>query len=171
MNTLVVSKVKLYQEARRKNILQGKDYGALSNPGVVAAIGRHFLQGDTKESMLAFAVNTKNELIAVYSVFSGAISSISVSTREIVQFALLNNAAQMFILHNHPSGHAEPSEADISFTRRLQMAGSLMDVDLLDHVIVTDDDYASIRTYEPQLFDRPTEPELESLIAEEKRRF
>ncbi|SDK56882.1 hypothetical protein SAMN05216187_11098 [Jeotgalicoccus aerolatus] len=51
------------------------------------------------------------------------------------------------------------------------MAGSLMDVDLLDHVIVTDDDYASIRTYEPQLFDRPTEPELESLIAEEKRRF
>lgn len=71
----------------------------------------------------------------------------------------------------HPSGHAEPSEADIDFTRRLQMAGSLMDMDLLDHVIVTDDDYASIRTYEPQLFHRPTEPELETLIAEEQRRY
>src|SRR5699024_12862897 len=101
MNTLVVSKVKLYQEARRKNILQGKDYGALSNPGVVAAIGRHFLHGDTEESMLALAVNTKNELIAVYSVFSGAISSISISARELVLFALLNNTSPMFILHNH----------------------------------------------------------------------
>lgn len=102
MNTLVVSKVKLYQEARRKDILQGKGYGKLSNPEAVVAIGRHFLRGDTKESMLALAVNTKNELIAVYSVFSGAISSISVSTREVIQFALLNNAAQIFIVHNPP---------------------------------------------------------------------
>lgn len=166
----VVSKIKLYQEARKKDIL-GKDYYKLNSPDAVAALGRQFLRGDVKESMLAVAVNTKNEVIAVYTVFSGAINSISVSPREIMQFALLNNASAMALIHNHPSGDATPSPQDYAFTKRVQMAGDLLRVELLDHVVVTDDEYWSIHESSPELFESPSDRELEGLIADERRDY
>ncbi|WP_434120586.1 JAB domain-containing protein [Salinicoccus roseus] len=167
MQTLVVSKIKLYQEARKKDIL-GKDHYKMNGPHAVAALGRHFLRGDVKESLLAVAVNTKNEVIAVYTVFTGTINSIVVSPREVMQFALLNNASSLALIHNHPSGTSEPSSEDVIFTNRVQMAGDLLNIELLDHVVITDDDHSSIRSMNPELFERKTNKELEAFVADER---
>lgn len=140
----VVTKVKLYQESRKKDIL-GKDHYSMSSPHAVAALGLHFLRGDVKESMLAVAVNAKNDVLAVYTVFSGTINSAAVSARDVMQFGVLNNAASLFIIHNHPSGNTKPSQQDIDFTRRLYMASELMDMELLDHVVISDDDVQCIQ--------------------------
>ena len=70
--------------------------------------------------------------------FSGTIDGTSVHPRTIVQRALALNAAALIVAHNHPSGVAEPSQADRSLTRRLQEALGLVDVRLLDHLVIGD---------------------------------
>ncbi len=66
----------------------------------------------------------------------GTLSHASIYPREIVKTALRLNAASLFMAHNHPSGIAEPSPADLSLTRQLKQALALVDVRVLDHIIV-----------------------------------
>ena len=167
MEIKYVSKIKLYQEARKKEIASGRFGDRMLSPSSFNELGRHFLRGDVRETMLAVALNTKNEVLAVYPAFTGTINTAIVSTREVIQFALLNNAKYIALIHNHPSGNSEPSKEDIEFTKRVAMAGELLDIQLLDHVIVTDDDYSSIRSMDERIFD-PSNPKrlTEFLIAE-----
>lgn len=83
-------------------------------------------------------LNNRHRLIAFEEVFRGTIDGASVHPREVVRQTLHHNAAAVIIAHNHPSGVAEPSQADESVTRRLRQALSLIDVRLLDHIIVGD---------------------------------
>ena len=62
-------------------------------------------------------------------------------------------AASIMLAHNHPSGSLEPSEADIATTRRLVECGQLMGIEVVDHIIVTKDEYSSLRKYDPDIFD------------------
>ena len=71
-----------------------------------------------------------------YCLILGTIDATSVHSREVVKLALEKNAAAVIIAHNHPSGVAEPSNADISITQRLKAALALVDIPLLDHFIV-----------------------------------
>ena len=70
--------------------------------------------------------------------FNGTIDGASVHPREVVRRALAHNAAALIVAHNHPSGVAEPSQADRAITRRLREAVALIDVRLIDHVVVGD---------------------------------
>jgi DNA repair protein RadC len=76
--------------------------------------------------------------------FRGTIDGASVHPREVVRRALHHNAAAVILSHNHPSGIAEPSQADQQITRRLREALGLVDVRLLDHLIIGDGDYCSL---------------------------
>jgi DNA repair protein RadC len=83
-------------------------------------------------------LDNRHRLLAFEEIFRGTIDGASVHPREVVRQTLLHNAASVIIAHNHPSGVAEPSQADEGVTRRLRQALSLVDVRLLDHVIVGD---------------------------------
>ena len=83
-------------------------------------------------------LDNRYRLIAFEELFRGTIDGASVHPREVVRQALLHNAASMIIAHNHPSGVADPSQADEGVTRRLRQALALVDVRLLDHLIVGD---------------------------------
>jgi DNA repair protein RadC len=83
-------------------------------------------------------------VIAAEEVFRGTIDGASVHPREIVRRALAHNAAALIVAHNHPSGVAEPSAADIAITRRLADALALVDVRLLDHFVIGEGEPVSL---------------------------
>jgi DNA repair protein RadC len=83
-------------------------------------------------------LDSRHRVIRYEELFRGTIDGASVHPREVLRQALLHNAAAVIFAHNHPSGIAEPSDADRRITRRLKDALSLVDIRVLDHVIVGD---------------------------------
>jgi DNA repair protein RadC len=81
-------------------------------------------------------LDNRHRVISFDQMFTGTIDGASVHPREVVKRALQHNAAAVILTHNHPSGIAEPSRADISLTRRLTDSLALIDVRVLDHIVV-----------------------------------
>ena len=94
------------------------------------------MNGQHHESFTVLFLDVKNRLIAAEEMFSGTLTHTSVYAREVVKAALRHNAAALMLAHNHPSGVAEPSEADLMLTRSLVQALALVDVRVLDHFVV-----------------------------------
>jgi len=85
---------------------------------------------------MVLLLDNQNRLLAHETLFHGTISSTVVYPREVVKAALRHNAAAVILAHNHPSGFAEPSDADRNITERLKKALILVEVRLLDHLVV-----------------------------------
>lgn len=81
-------------------------------------------------------LDNRNRVLLWRELFYGTLNQTAVYPREVVKLALQHNAAAVILVHNHPSGHPEASEADIALTRRLQQAMALIDVRIPDHFIV-----------------------------------
>jgi DNA repair protein RadC len=84
-------------------------------------------------------LDNRQRVLSFQELFRGTIDSAHVHPREVVKEALARNAATVILVHNHPSGLAEPSEADEYLTRRLKEALALVDIRVLDHLVVGDD--------------------------------
>ncbi len=120
----------------------------LSEPLKVRESFRHadhvkqYLQAKLKEQQSEqfglLLLDSQHQLLAFRTMFKGTINCAAVYPREIVRQVLEDNAAAVILVHNHPSGIAEPSDADISITRRITSALELIDVCVLDHIIVAD---------------------------------
>lgn len=89
-----------------------------------------------REVFAVMILNNKHQLIEYSELFFGTINAASVYPREVVKAVLSENGAAVIFAHNHPSGEAEPSQADIAITKRLKEALALIDVQVLDHIIV-----------------------------------
>lgn len=96
------------------------------------------LRHSQREIFAVLFLDTQHRLIRYQELFMGTIDAAAVYPREVVKAALQYNAAAVILAHNHPSGVAEPSQADISITSRIKDALSLIDVRLLDHFVVGD---------------------------------
>lgn len=105
------------------------------------------MSGLTQENVVALYLNTKNEIIKKETIFIGSLNSSVAHPREIFKGAVRYSAARIILAHNHPSGNTEPSEADFSFTRRVADAGELMGIEVIDHIIVGEEDYLSLREH------------------------
>ena len=117
---------------------------ALSDPRAGAQWLRAWLRPLPSEVFAAVYLDGRHRVIAAEEVFRGTIDGASVHPREIVRRALAHNAAALIVAHNHPSGVAEPSAADIAITRRLADALALVDVRLLDHFVVGEGEPVSL---------------------------
>lgn len=89
-----------------------------------------------REAFTVLWLDNQHRLISHDTLFLGTINSITVHPREVVKSGLKNNAAAAVLAHNHPSGEAEPSQADRLITERLKQALDLVDIRLLDHLVV-----------------------------------
>ena len=89
-------------------------------------------------------LDNQHRFLQFDELFRGTIDGASVYPREVVKSALQHNAAALILAHNHPSGIAEPSQADIHITKRIQSALDLVDIRVLDHIIVGDADVTSL---------------------------
>jgi len=101
------------------------------------------LQTYPHEVFACLFLDNRNRVIAFEKMFYGTIDGASVYPREVVRMALKKNAAAIIFAHNHPSGVAEPSEADRHLTRKLQDALALVDVRVLDHLVIGDGESVS----------------------------
>lgn len=108
----------------------------LSSPDAVRQYLRINMGRQQHESFVVLFLDVKNRLLTMKEMFRGTLTHTSVYPREVVKAALAHNAASVMLAHNHPSGTAEPSEADLVLTRALVQALALVDVRVLDHFVV-----------------------------------
>lgn len=134
-----------FELGRRLAAKIDEDIDAIRDPETLARalIARysHHLQ----ERLGAVFLDSKNRVIREREIYVGTLNSANVSTRDVLRWALEENAASIIIFHNHPSGDPAPSAEDILFTRKMAEAGKLMGVELLDHLILGANRYVSLR--------------------------
>jgi DNA repair protein RadC len=117
---------------------------ALSSPSDSARFLLSRLRSHPSEVFAVLFLDTRHRVLAFEELFRGTIDGASVHPREVVRRALHHNAAAVILSHNHPSGVAEPSDADRRITVRLRDALALVDVRVLDHLVVGDGSHCSL---------------------------
>lgn len=103
------------------------------------------LRHKKQEFMKLLLLNTKSCLISEKDISIGTVNAALVSPREVFIEALQKNAVYIILLHNHPSGDPTPSLEDVQLTMRIREAGNLIGVELLDHIVIGDNCYVSLK--------------------------
>jgi len=119
----------------------------ISNSTEAYELVKDELVSSDRELFLSVMLTSKNSLIGVETVCIGSICSAVISPREVFKSAILGNAVSIILCHNHPSGNLTPSGQDIAITKQLIDAGELLGIKVLDHLIVTNKGYESLRDY------------------------
>jgi len=128
-----------------------EDYSAagdkplVKTPDDVVSVVRSRLRGKKKEHFLALLLDTRSQLIKVSEISIGSLDTSIVHPREVFKEAISASAASVIFVHNHPSGDPEASEDDIELTKRLAKAGEIVGIDVLDHIIIGDKKYISLK--------------------------
>lgn len=117
----------------------------ISSPKDAYEMIKEQLEGLDREQFIIACLNTKNEPTNITVVSVGSLNKAIVHPREVFKTAILSNAASIMAFHNHPSGNAEPSQQDIQLTNRLYEAGELLGIKLLDHLIIGDGSFTSLK--------------------------
>jgi DNA repair protein RadC len=132
-------------EMARRHLSAGmKEGDLLTSPNAVRQYLSAQLRHQPHEIFAVLFLDSQNRLIAYDEIFFGTIDCASVYPREVVKKALARNAAAAILAHNHPSGIAEPSQADQQITRELQRALGLVGVRVVDHMIVGENEVVSL---------------------------
>ena len=126
-----------YAEAGEKPLVK--------TPEDVLNLVRSRLKSKKKEYFLALLLNTRNQLIKVAEISVGSLDSSLVHPREVFKEAISASAASVIFVHNHPSGDPTASEDDIKLTKRLAEAGEIVGIEVLDHIIIGDKNYLSLK--------------------------
>lgn len=101
------------------------------------------LEKETEEKMLLICLNNKNQIISFSEIAKGSINACYIDMKTIFKNVLLTNSSKIIMVHNHPSGNATPSKEDIKLTNKVKEACKLIDVILLDHIIIADENFES----------------------------
>ena len=117
----------------------------VKTPDDVVGVVRSRLRGKKKEHFLALLLDTRSQLIKVSEISIGSLDTSIVHPREVFKEAISASAASVVFAHNHPSGDPEASEDDIELTKRLAKAGEIVGIDVLDHIIIGDKKYLSLK--------------------------
>lgn len=144
MKTIEIQKITLVKD---KSFKYEPFDTPLTTPQLVAELGiKMEIHENAEEVFCIFCLNTKGKVIAFHEVSRGDLNSSMVHPREVFKRALLNNAQAIIIMHNHPSGDCKASYEDVNVTRKLIDAGALMDIPILDHIVLGDCDYTSMKS-------------------------
>jgi len=117
----------------------------ISSPEDAWALFKQYLNGADREHFVVMALDTKNQPTAIQTCHIGSLNSSMAHPREIMKVAILSNAASLILGHNHPSNDPSPSQEDVQVTKRIVEAGQLLGIDVLDHIIVCDDSFVSLK--------------------------
>lgn len=117
----------------------------IENPKQVADLFMEQLRVLKKETFQVLQLNIKNEILSIENVSVGNLNSSIATPREVFSSAVRKSASAVILAHNHPSGNPEPSQADVDLTRRLEESGRILGIRVLDHIIIGDGIYVSMR--------------------------
>ncbi|MBQ8803550.1 MAG: DNA repair protein RadC [Tyzzerella sp.] len=133
----------LSELAKRLAKASAKEGLVFTLPSTIANYYMEEMRHQKQEHMKLLMLNTKSKLIGESNIFKGTVNASLVSPRELFIEALEKEAVSIILLHNHPSGDPTPSKQDILLTKRVKEAGSLIGIELLDHIIIGNNCYMS----------------------------
>jgi DNA repair protein RadC len=131
--------------SRLEGYAEAGDKPVVKTPEDVNSLMRGRLRGKKKEHFLALLLDTRNQLIKVAEISVGSLDTSIVHPREVFKEAISASAASVIFVHNHPSGDPEASEDDLRLTKRLAEAGELVGIEVLDHIIIGDKKFLSLK--------------------------
>ncbi len=140
-----VATLKAALELTGRYLAQGLERGpALTDPAATRRYLQVRMDAAEREVFAALFLDSQHRVVAFEELFFGTVDGAPVYPREVIKAALAHNAAALIVAHNHPSGVAEPSAADVALTARLKAACEVVDVRLLDHVVIGRPDTVSL---------------------------
>lgn len=135
----------MYVRELTKRRYRGKPLEPIRGPDDVVRLLPK-LRREKCEQFTVLLLNARHESIGIETVSVGSLNASIVHPREVFRPAIVHSAASIVLVHNHPSGDPEPSEEDLSITKRLVQVGELVGISVLDHVIIADRGTVSFRS-------------------------
>ena len=136
----------LFQIAARVQALEVGERPIIRSPQDVHALLGGEMASLDQEHLRVLLINTRNQVLGVHEVYVGNVSSAIVRAAEVFREAIRQNSPSVIIVHNHPSGDPSPSPDDVNLTKQLISAGQVLDIELLDHVVIGEGRFASLKS-------------------------
>ncbi len=134
-----------FELAKRLDELSPKTKPLANNPYAIYEYAKYSLRFKDREHFLVLLLNTKHEIITHDLVSIGTADRTFAEPKEVFKLAIKMGAYAIAVCHNHPSGHIKPSMSDITLTKRLVNSGSLLGIPLVDHLIIGENEYYSLK--------------------------
>lgn len=131
---------------RRLALMPAVKRTTIQSPDDAALLMMENMRHLDREHFKALLLNTKNQVLAVETISIGTLNSSVVHPRELFKVAIKKSCANIILVHNHPSGDPTPSREDIDITRRLQEGGEILGISVLDHLIIGDNKFVSLKS-------------------------
>ena len=130
---------------RRLTLEAPAERPTINSPADAAALVQYEMSGLSKEEMRVILLDTRNHVLDIVIVAHGSLNSAQMRIGEIFTPAVRRNAAALIVIHNHPSGDPKPSPDDVAITRAIIEAGKLLDVEVLDHLVIGQGSFTSLK--------------------------
>jgi DNA repair protein RadC len=117
----------------------------VNSPADAAALVAYEMSALEQEHLRLILLDTRNHVLDIVEVYKGSVNSSQVHVGELFKHAIRRNAAALIVVHNHPSGDPTPSPDDVAVTRAIVQAGKLLDVDVLDHMVIGQGSWVSLK--------------------------
>ncbi len=130
---------------RRLNVEAPEERATINSPEDAAALVRYEMSALEDEHLRVMLLDTRNHVLNIEEVYHGSVNSSQVRVGEVFKAAIRRNATAVIIVHNHPSGDPTPSPDDLAVTRACVEAGKLLDVEVLDHLVIGQGRYVSMK--------------------------
>ena len=134
-----------FELARRENLEAEEKSFDIKNPEAVFKLINSSIKDKAKEHFKLILLNTRNQKMGISDISTGTLTTSLVHPREVFKDAISHSAASVILAHNHPSGDPEPSEEDVTITKRLVESGKLLGVEVVDHIIIGKNSFYSFR--------------------------
>jgi DNA repair protein RadC len=130
---------------RRLTLESPEEKPAINSPADAAALVQYEMSALEQEHLRVILLDRRNRILETVEVYKGSVNSSQVRVGEIFKEAVRKNASAIIVIHNHPSGDPTPSPDDVAVTRAIVQAGKLLDVDVLDHLVIGQGKWVSLK--------------------------
>lgn len=130
---------------RRLTLESPDERPTINSPADAAALVQYEMAALEQENLRVMLLDRRNRVLEVTDLYRGSVSSAQVRVGEIFREAIRKNASALIVIHNHPSGDPTPSPDDVALTRAIVQAGKMLDVDVLDHLVIGQGRWVSLK--------------------------
>ena len=130
---------------RRLTLESPAERAAINSPADAAALVQYEMSGLEQEHLRVILLDRRNRVLETVEVYKGSVNSSQIRVGEVFKEAIRKNASALIVIHNHPSGDPTPSPDDVAVTRAIVQAGKLLDVEVLDHLVIGQGRWVSLK--------------------------
>ncbi len=130
---------------RRLTLESPEERPSINSPADAAALVQYEMSGLEQEHLRVILLDRRNRVLETVEIYKGSVNSSQVRVGEIFKEAIRKNASALIVVHNHPSGDPTPSPDDVAVTRAVVQAGKMLDVEVLDHMVIGQGRWVSLK--------------------------